>query len=246
MAVTSGFRPVGSVYLRVLFQYLRYTAPSAAGNAGEKYKLWKIQSRHSKYSEIFGLVYSGLSESYFGSSDIPNMTQDQINQYFAKTWLKRDRTIDKYKYSGWALLEKIVSSEWVLDVGCGNNYFKPYLNVVGIDPANDRADLKQSLEAFQSDKCFDVAFCLGSINFGATDNIREQIAKLVTHLKPSSRIYWRCNPGLHDHGNEDFQSITVYPWSFEVHQNFSKEFGFTVNDLRWDTDNRIYAEWVRR
>ena len=58
---------------------------------------------------------------------------------------------------------------------------------------------------------FDVAFCLGSINFGNESNILNQIECVINCLNPQARIYWRCNPGLHDHGNEECETIEFFP-----------------------------------
>jgi len=157
--------------------------------------------------------------------------------------------MDQYEYSGWALIDKICSNELVLDVGCGTNVFKSrILNLVGIDPANDHADVKLSIEYFAADDAnrnkFDIALCLGSINFGDEINILNQITCVVSCLKPKARIYWRCNPGLHDHGNEECKLIEFYPWSIAEHARLSELFGFKLMTCCWD-NNRIYAEWSR-
>ena len=148
--------------------------------------------------------------------------------------------------TGPTLVDKIQEDEWVLDVGCGFNYFKGKIkNILGIDPANDAADKKVSIEEFDPIIQFDVAFCLGSINFGDENDIRNDLACLMRHLRPTSRIYWRCNPGVHDHGNLSFDPITVFPWTMELQQKFAGEFGFTIKEICWENGNRIYAEWVR-
>jgi len=170
--------------------------------------------------------------------------QPLLNQYFGHEW--KSRIEDRYKYSGEALVNKVLPGEFVLDVGCGNNYFKGKLNYVyGIDPANDLADEKVTIEEFNSPILFDVAFCLGSINFGNYQDIINDIDKLVKCLKPKARIYWRCNPGKHDHGTDAFNAIDVYPWSMDDHRTLSQVFGFRIQVLEWDTGDRIYAEWVR-
>jgi hypothetical protein len=117
-------------------------------------------------------------------------------------------------------------------------------NLLGIDPANDRADVKVSIEEFKPTNKFDVAFCLGSINFGNKLNILNQIACVINCLKPTARIYWRCNPGLADHGNEECKAIDFYPWSIDEHVKLSELFGFKLAIACWD-HNRIYAEWIR-
>ena len=170
------------------------------------------------------------------------MKQQDLNKYFSTIW-KSDLT--QYQYSGWAIADKIRSNELVLDVGCGYNEFKSRIpNLVGIDPANDRADHKVSIEEFNTLDRFDVALCLGSINFGDKLTIMNQIACVVNCLKSSARIYWRCNPGHADHGNAECRSIEFYPWTMEEHVKLSELFGFKLMTCCWD-GNRIYAEWSR-
>ena len=172
------------------------------------------------------------------------MKQSDLNNYFSTVW---QSNLKQYKYSGWALVEKIQPGELVLDVGCGFNEFKNKIpNLVGIDPANDLADFKVSIENFRNDIKFDVAFCLGSINFGSEDTILTQINCVTDCLKPKSRIYWRCNPGLKDHGNLECNDINFYPWTIEKHIELADQFGYKLAVARWDTGNRIYAEWGRK
>ena len=170
------------------------------------------------------------------------MLQNKLNNYFANNWKSN---LDQYQYSGWALVDKIRANESVLDVGCGFNEFKTrILNLTGLDPANDRADVKLPIEEYSPPHKFDVALCLGSINFGDKFTIMNQIACVVNCLKPTARIYWRCNPGYADHGNEECKTIEFYPWTIEEHIKLSELFGFKLVTSCWD-GNRIYAEWSR-
>jgi len=170
------------------------------------------------------------------------MNTFDLNNYFATKWKSN---LGQYKYSGWALIDKIQPGESVIDIGCGYNEFRGRIpNLVGIDPANAQADYRLSVEGFHSDTRFDVAFCLGSINFGNETTIVNQIGHVVRLLKPRARIYWRCNPGYADHGNEDCKEINFYPWTIEKHVEFADQFGFKLMTCCWD-NNRIYAEWSR-
>jgi hypothetical protein len=170
------------------------------------------------------------------------MKQQDLNNYFSTTWKSN---LDQFEYSGWALVDKIRSDELVLDVGCGFNEFKTRIfNLTGLDPANDRADVKLPIEEYSPPHKFDVALCLGSINFGDKLTIMKQIACVVNCLNPAARIYWRCNPGYADHGNEECKNIEFYPWSIDDHLKLSELFGFKLMACCWDND-RIYAEWSR-
>jgi len=133
------------------------------------------------------------------------MNQQELNKYFSEEWTN---DFDNYNLSGWDLMHKVKKNDWVLDVGCGHNPFKGSIkNLVGIDPANKKADIITTLEDFKYDELFDVAFCLGSLNFGNKRKIRKQIEKLLTHMKPKCRIHWRCNPGRHDHGKPSTHKV---------------------------------------
>jgi len=179
-----------------------------------------------------------------GSMSIINyMDQHTLDKYFSTHW---HSNIDQYEYSGWALVQKIKLGESVLDVGCGTNPFRDRIaNLTGIDPAFDQADYKCTIEQFESNIQFNVAFCLGSINFGSEAIILKQIGHVVDLLTPHARIYWRCNPGRQDHGNEHCQEIDFFNWTPELLHQYAEQFGFRVADLQQDSNNRIYCEWIR-
>jgi len=173
------------------------------------------------------------------------MNNFTIKEYFSTTWLEGSRSLDQYTYSGWALIDKVDPGEWVFDVGCGENPFKGKIkNLVGIDITDVGSDLQVSINDFTSPFQFDVAFCLGSINFGSASEIYTQIQKVDALLKPAGRIYWRCNPGNYDHQNDQVDQLPLFDWTVELHQKWSKEFGYTCQNIQ-DDHNRIYAEWVK-
>lgn len=171
------------------------------------------------------------------------MDQQILNNYFSIHWRGH---LNLYQYSGLNLAKKIKPEEWVLDVGCGINSFKPLIaNLIGIDPAFGQADYQTTIEDFATEQRFDVALCLGSINFGPEETIKKQIKCVVNLLNPTSRIYWRVNPGRKDHGNKECQEIDFFPWSPKLLKDYAREFGFDLVDLQQDLNNRLYAEWAR-
>jgi hypothetical protein len=172
------------------------------------------------------------------------MIQNELNNYFSTHWRGH---LNIYNYSGLSLAKQIKPDEWVLDVGCGINAFKPLItNLVGIDPAFDQADYQTTIEDFKTDQKFDVAFCLGSINFGSEYTIKNQIKCVISFLKPNARIYWRVNPGLQDHGNNECKSIDFFPWSKKLLKDYAQEWGFMAQNTRDDLNNRIYCEWHQK
>ena len=174
-------------------------------------------------------------------------TQQELNEYFSNHW---NSEIEKYSHSGFTLAKRVSDSERVLDVGCGHNPFKGMIkNLVGIDPAFEEADFRGTIEEYQSDELFDVAFCLGSINFGNEAKIRLEIEKIISLLKPNGRIYWRCNPARADHDSEKCEDINFFEWSLAYHEQFCKDYGFELYDVCFERPEphkkRIYAVWQR-
>ena len=165
-------------------------------------------------------------------------------KYFKSNW-QPDYT--KFKYSGWALLDKIKEDDQILDIGCGYNLFKKHFGnrLYGIDPANNKADQVIAWEDYKPHKEFNVFFILGSINFGDEKYVESQIAKLSRETKIGDRIYWRQNPGIGDHPWKDTEQINFYPWTFNKNKECANKYDFTINELLQDTGNRIYTEWTR-
>jgi len=173
--------------------------------------------------------------------------QDYLNDYFRNHWKP---SLDAYIYSGYEqIAAKIHPHEWLLDVGCGHNPFKSLLpNVVGVDPAFDEADFLVTIEDFYATKRFDVATCLGSLNFGDDAVVGRQINKMVSLLKQKSRVYWRLNPGRRDHASEKCQGIPFYPWNHRRLEEFAELHDFRQVNEQTETNGRVvrlYAEWHR-
>ena len=164
--------------------------------------------------------------------------------YFKHHWKPN---YSKFKYSGWALLDKIKEDDTILDIGCGYNLFKEKLGdrLWGIDPANDKADEIVSLENYTPQRDFNVYFILGSLNFGTEENVEQQIAKLAKVTKKGDRIYWRQNPGTGDHPWKGVEKVQFYPWSFEKNEEWCNKYSFKLHKIKQDSGNRIYAEWIK-
>ena len=177
--------------------------------------------------------------------------QDKINKWYQEqvmeTAEEAEYRLTQFRHSGLNLVNKIRSTETVIDIGCGHNIFKKYIpTLVGIDPVYDAADYKIALQDFATDQKFNVAFCLGSIQNGNIADIEQQIGRVMDLLTPRARIHWRVNPGTGGSNLEKF------PWTLEDHYNLAKKFGFTIVDHGWDTVvipesicDRLYVEWAR-
>ena len=196
------------------------------------------------------------------------MDRDKINDYFRNHW-KRDpegnqvdkNTVNKYfgsnwkpdykhyEYSGWALLDKVGPNDTVIDIGCGFNSFKEKLGdrLYGFDPANDKADEVVSIEEFEANgKQWDIAFVLGSLNFGTAEDVEPQVEKAVSLVKPGGILYWRQNPGIGDHPWKGVEEIQFFPWTFDLNYEWAKKYGCEVLECKWDAkSDRIYSEWKK-
>jgi SAM-dependent methyltransferase len=173
------------------------------------------------------------------------MDKEIRDKYFGNNW---NPNYDHYKYSGWALLDKVEPEEEVLDIGCGFNLFKDAFGnrLHGIDPANTKADELVGIMEFETDKRWDVAFALGSLNFGTAEDVEPQVEKAISLLKPGGRIYWRQNPGLGDHPWKGMEEIVFFPWSMQLNYEWADKYKCVVVECKWDAESdRIYAEWKK-
>lgn len=107
------------------------------------------------------------------------------------------------------------------------------------------ADEMTAIQDFVAPRLYDVATCLGSINFGNEARIAEHIACVVQCLTPESR---RLNPGRYDHGNATCKDIEFFPWTFTKLRKYAALHGYTqTNEAVEDSEDilRLYAEWHR-
>ena len=153
--------------------------------------------------------------------------------YFKHHWKPN---YSKFKYSGWALLDKIKEDDTILDIGCGYNLFK----------ANDKADEMVSLENYTPQRNSNVYFILGSLNFGDQKEIETQLQKLADITKTGDRVYWRQNTFGNDHPfHDDSKKVRFFLWNRQNNNQFCEKYNFTLNDIQDDATNRLYAEWIK-
>ena len=169
--------------------------------------------------------------------------REWLRDYFTNDWTG---SLDNFYWTGWRLVDEIQDGETVLDVGCGTNPFKGKIkNLHGIDITNIGSDEQVAIEDYKPETKFDVAFCLGSINFGDWNTIVTQINALTRNcLKEKSRIYWRLNPGRRDHDNDRVGEVPFFNWNINHHIMLTQLNGFQVTEWMPD-NNRIYAKWER-
>jgi len=194
----------------------------------------KITSPYIK--ETFG-VEVGRCDTI---DDYVNKINDAcLHRYFSKYW---QNDMKKWKYSGVALIDEVNSlhPRAVLDVGCGYNEFKGRINnLTGIDPYNEKADLRVSTLDYKTEQKFDVILCLGSINFGDRDKIIAEVGRCVNLLEDNGMMFFRVNPGVQHDKPEAFW-IEFFSWNVPFIIELAGIFNLTILDIRDDSNQRKY------
>lgn len=161
-----------------------------------------------------------------------------LANYFSRIWQPETK---KYKYSGLAIIDEVnaMNPDAVIDIGCGYNEFKGKIqNLIGIDPYNSRADINVPLLDYKTDVKYDVAICLGSINFGSSDKIVSELTAAVNLVKDGGLLYFRVNPGQ-QHAAPESTWINFYDWDPVFISNMAKLLNCELLTLRKDI-NRLY------
>ena len=162
-----------------------------------------------------------------------------LRNYFSNVWQAETK---RYKYSGLSIIDEVnaMNPDNVVDIGCGFNEFKGKItNLVGIDPYNDKADIMVHTLDYKPDVEYDVAICLGSINFGSSDKILAELENVVGMVKSGGFLYFRVNPGI-QHTRPAAKWINFYDWDPVFISNAARYLNCEVLILRQDENNRLY------
>jgi len=169
---------------------------------------------------------------------VDDLSERYILRFFSEIW--KPRTND-YDYTGWKLAETITASNpiKVLDVGCGYHPFKGRIpNLIGIDPYNNLADFEVDILEYRvKPESFDHIIALGSINFNSRDEIEARFQHCVNLLMKGGKFYLRANPGI-IHKNGPY--VEIFPWNFEIVNEFADKFGLNLLEFKKDANNRLY------
>jgi len=101
-----------------------------------------------------------------------------------------------YTHSGMNLIDDVnaLDADLVIDVGCGHNRFKGHIkNLIGFDPQPfPMADIQSDIASINfRPESADVLLVLGSIQFGTRENVKQNLDKVVSWLKPGGFIVMR-------------------------------------------------------
>jgi hypothetical protein len=187
----------------------------------------------------------GLPCEYRGTLKqiVDDLSERYTHRFFAEIW--KPRTGD-YDYTGWGLAEAITKEnpKSVLDVGCGYHPFKGRIpNLVGIDPYNNCADFEVDILEYRvKPASHDHIIALGSINFNSKDDIEARFSHCVDLLAPGGKFYLRANPGI-PHKTGPY--VDIFPWTFEVVNEFAEKFGLKLLEFKRDANERLYFSYQK-
>ena len=185
--------------------------------------------------EILGIKLLGINISIADLSAVIN--EAVLEQYFSKVWQPQTK---KYKYSGLSIIDEVnaLNPARVLDLGCGYNEFKGKINnLIGVDPYNDKADIKSTILDYDSNELFNVTICLGSINFGGVDKVFSELSHAVNLTTPGGLLYFRVNPG-EQHTAPEAKWIEFFEWSTEFIINSLGPLNCSLLELRQEIADR--------
>lgn len=198
----------------------------------EKFKN-KIQTTLEVESSFTGTVNEIVNE----------LDVKYTGRFFSEIWKPNT---DIYTYTGWKIADLVneLNPKKVLDVGCGYNQFKNRIpHLIGIDPYNNYADYQVDiLEFVDDDNSYDAIIALGSINFNSKEDIEKRINVCLNLLAPGGKFFFRVNPGI-SHKNGPW--VDIFPWSFEVVQEFAKKYNLIIDTYKKDNNDRLYFVYTK-
>jgi SAM-dependent methyltransferase len=201
-------------------------------------------ARYSKFKDAVEAELQ-LPCDYIGTlrSITDDLSERYILRFFSEIW--KPRTGD-YEHTGWELADEVnkLNPKSVLDVGCGYHPFKGRINnLIGIDPYNNCADYEVDILDYKvKPASHDVILALGSINFNSRDEIEARFSHCVNLLAPGGKFYLRANPGI-THKTGPY--VEIFPWSFEVVNEFAEKYNLHLDTFKRDANNRLYFVYTK-
>jgi hypothetical protein len=135
----------------------------------------------------------------------------------------------------------------VLDVGCGDNLFKKYIQTgsfIGLDPFNKNADVMCDILDYNTDTKFDLIICFGSINFYDISWVDARMQKVFSLLTKNGRICMKVNP------NQPFGDGTRLEWfdswTMGLVNHYAHQFKCDIENYREVEHGRFKWDYVTR
>ena len=174
---------------------------------------------------------------------VADLSERYTMRFFSEIWKPRT---NEYEHTGWQLIDEVnkLNPEKVLDVGCGYHPFKGRIqNLIGIDPYNNCADYEVDIIEYRvKPESHDAILALGSINFTSRDEIEERFSHCVNLLKRKGKFFLRANPGI---AHKTGPYVDIFPWSFEVVNEFAEKYNLNLDVFKKDMNNRLYFVYTK-
>lgn len=142
------------------------------------------------------------------------------------------------------LVRKSIST---LDVGCGDNQFKKYMqngSFIGLDLYNKNADWRVDILDYVTPIKYDLIICFGSINFYNLKWIDDRMHKIFSIWSRKSRICMKVNP------NQPFASGIRLEWfdrwTTGLMNHYAEIYDCEVDEFREAEDGRFKWDYVTR
>lgn len=154
----------------------------------------------------------------------------QLDELFDPPSYRGHLWANQYNVAGLNLIDEInqLDPDLVIDAGCAHNRFKGHIkNLIGFDRACfPFADLCMTIEdaTFRPESA-DVVLALGSMHFGNKQLIEQQIANVVSWVKPGGFIVMRVNHRMHFENK--FSDIRVC-WTTEDLEYFTEKYKLCI------------------
>ena len=121
-----------------------------------------------------------------------------------------------------------LSPSLVVDIGCGENIFKGYIdNLIGIDKESLNADIQNDIFDMNFDNnSIDAIIAFGIFNFIPYYETEILIKRIYNWLKPNGLLYIKVRMCASNLYKEKHKRMQIYPWSYQFRQYLMDNYMF--------------------
>jgi hypothetical protein len=164
--------------------------------------------------------------------------EDKLEKKFDPEQWEGYKVFHQYTHTGMNLIEEVndLDPDLVIDAGCGHNRFKGKIKkLIGFDQEPfPFADLHMSIEQINfRPESADVVMCLGSVQFGNRDFVRNQMKKITSWVKPGGFIIMRTMNQFFKQGSYPYQEAH-YIWNESDAKEIGEENNVSIIKGIWE------------
>lgn len=216
-------------------------------------------------ADLVGALDAQYTQNYFKSE---NGTYKGLITVDDHTGRPVDSIKHKWRLRGKNLIDRIQKMQSqdpqlkILDIGCGYNMYKDYLNnVTGVDPYIEDADILCRIEDFDPPQKYDIIICFGPMNWYTYDLQVRNMNVIKRSLAPEGICFWshvhnyykvyqldaaRAHKWIADDLSSAFRNNAFYfydrlwkynqyfNWTEEALERISKQCGLKTGDMQYD------------